>query len=249
MVKIVGILNITPDSFSDGGKFNAPEKALSRADELFAQGADLIDVGAESTRPNATPVSPDEEWARLAAILPPLMAKYNGRLSLDTYHPETAAKALDLGEIIINDVSGMSEAMMKLVADQGVTCIVGHIAAGKSLSNVHEGEMLDDIQVVIDDLLAKASQLESMGLSREKIILDPCIGFGKTQKLNELLLEFAKYVPDYAVMIGYSRKRFLGDNRMDVAVNLEAAAKAVAAGAKYLRVHDVAEHAAQFSGK
>lgn len=240
MTKLVGILNLTPDSFSDGSRFNAPEAALERAEQLFTEGASYLDVGAESTRPGATPLSPDEEWARLDRVLPLLMKRYPGKLSLDTYHPETARRALNIGSIVINDVTGMNNpAMVGVVAEFGAKCIVSHLPATDPQA-AHSGELIDDIEVVVEDLLAKASLLRAEGV--ERFILDPGIGFGKTPELNRRLLEFARYVPEYKVMIGYSRKRFLGEHRQEIGPNLEAGRVAIAAGAAYLRVHDVAGH-------
>lgn len=242
MVKLVGILNVTPDSFSDGGLFNAPQAALEQAEQLFSDGADLVDVGAESTRPGAVPLSHEQEWQRLEPILPVLMERFSGKLSLDTYHPETARRALELGQLIINDVTGMTNpAMIGVVSEFRADCIVSYLPTNE-VQAAHSGELVHDVQVVVNDLLARASILLAEGLERDQIILDPGIGFGKTSELNRQLLEFARYVPDFQVMIGYSRKRFLGEDRMDLAPNLAAGRIAIAAGAAYLRVHDVAGH-------
>jgi dihydropteroate synthase len=242
MVQLVGILNVTPDSFSDGGLFVDPDAAARQAGKLFGDGASLVDIGAESTRPGAASLSPEEEWRRLEPVLERLLAKYPGKLSLDTYHPETAKRALARGEIIINDVTGMNNpAMVDVVAKQQTSCVISHLP-GVNIRAAHQGKLINDIQQVADDLLAKAELLQKRSLKPQQIILDPGIGFGKTQALNEQLLEFAKYLPDYQVMIGYSRKRFLGDKRMELETNLAAGRKAIAAGAAYLRVHDVAGH-------
>lgn len=242
MVKLVGILNITPDSFSDGGQFDDPAKSLQRAAQLFNDGASKLDVGAESTRPGATPLTPAEEWARLEPVLPLLMERYPGQLSLDTYHPETARRALQLRNIVINDVTGLTNPkMIGVIAEFGAKCIVSHLPTS-DIQAAHSGELVGDIQVVIDDLLARASILRAEGQEADEIILDPGIGFGKTPELNRQLLEFARYVPEYKVMIGYSRKRFLGEDRLELAPNLAAGRIAIAAGAAYVRVHDVAGH-------
>ncbi len=242
MVQIVGILNITPDSFSDGNMFMEPRDALAQAQRLLNDGADMIDVGAESTRPGATPLKTSEEWQRLEPVLKQLVKHLPGRLSLDTYHPEIAAKALALGEVIINDVTGMNNpAMVELVSSYPAKCIISHLI-GTDIQAAHRGELLDDITVVHADLMGKARLLEAQGVPHDHIILDPGIGFGKTPELNWKLVSFARLTPDYPVMIGYSRKRFLGDKRMELAPNLMAGRKAVQAGAAYLRVHDVAGH-------
>ncbi len=242
MAQLVGILNVTPDSFSDGGQFLAPEAAMAQARRLFEDGAALVDIGAESTRPNATALTPAEERTRLEPVLPALLQEFPGRLSLDSYHPETADWALGLGDIIINDVTGMNNPLMiEVVTRRGAKCIVSHLP-GIDPQAAHDGPLVDDIQEVIDDLLAKESLLLAEGLDEADIILDPGIGFGKTAELNRQLLEFARYVPGKTVMIGYSRKRFLGDDRLQLAPNLAAGRTAIAAGARYLRLHDVAGH-------
>jgi dihydropteroate synthase len=242
MVQLVGILNITPDSFSDGDLFLDPEHAVRHAEQLFTDGASLVDIGAESTRPGAIPITPGEEWRRLEPVLEWFSTLYPGRLSLDTYHPETAERALAIRNFVINDVTGMSNpAMADIVIERQAHCIIGHLP-GTDIQAVHQAKPIDSIQKVVDDLLFKAASLGAKGLGHGKIILDPGIGFGKTPELNKQLLEFAKYVPDYQVMIGYSRKRFLGDHRMELETNLAAGRIAIAAGAAYLRVHDVAGH-------
>lgn len=242
MTVLVGILNVTPDSFSDGDLFLNPDKAIERATQLFKDGAGLVDVGAESTRPGATPLSPEIEWQRLKTVLQQLMKKYPGRLSLDTYHPETADKALNRGDMIINDVTGMNNPkMVEVVIKHHAQVIISHLR-GTNIPAVHQGELISDIDQVTDDLLERAASLEDKGLRQEHIILDPGIGFGKTEELNRQLLEFARYVSSYKVMIGYSRKRFLGENRLTLEPNLEAGRIAIAADAAYLRVHDVAGH-------
>ena len=242
MIKFVGILNVTPDSFSDGNQFLEPEKALAQATRLFSEGASLVDIGAESTRPGATALTAEQEWQRLEPVLKQLLKLFPGKLSVDTYHPETAEKALALGDVIINDVTGMNNpAMVAVVVKHQARCIVSHLP-GKDIQAAHQGELLSSIQEVRDDLLNKAKLLESQGLQRQQIILDPGVGFGKTPELNNELLKFAEQTPDYQVMIGYSRKRFLGEHRMELVPNLAAGQVAIAAGAAYLRVHDVAGH-------
>lgn len=243
-VKLVGILNVTPDSFSDGGKFLDPEAAIKQLEKLFADGASLVDIGAESTRPNATPLSPEEEWQRLELILSTALKRWPGKISLDTYHPETVRKAFELSPVIVNDVTGMNDPeMIEVVTELQATCIVSQ-HPHMSLQLAHQTMPVSTVEEVKHDLLAKALILSHKGLWQNQIILDPGIGFGKTMELNRKLLEFAREVPDYEVMIGYSRKRFLGENRMDISVNLEAGKTALASGAAYLRVHDVKGHAA-----
>ena len=245
MVELVGVLNVTPDSFSDGGLFLDPEKAIKQADKLFADGATLIDVGAESTKPNAIPLKTHEEWQRLEPVLDNLLNKYPGRISLDSYHPETIVKAFGIGPVIVNDITGLNNQKMLLAIEHLKPrlgkIIISHLP-DMSIQQAHRLAPVSDINEVCDVLLAKAETLMAMGFKRRQIILDPGIGFGKTMDLNRELLKFAELVPDYDVMIGYSRKRFLGEHRMELEPNLEAAKVAIRHGAKYLRVHDVAGH-------
>jgi dihydropteroate synthase len=242
MVQLVGILNVTPDSFSDGNEFLEPKDAIKQGEKLFKDGATLVDIGAESTRPGAIALTPEQEWQRLEPVIEELLKRFPGKLSVDTYHPETAKKVLILGDVIINDVTGMNNpAMVEVVTRHGSRCIVSQLPTS-SIRTAHSGQQIDDQEFVRDDLLTKAQLLESKGLKRNQIILDPGIGFGKTPELNRKLLRFAEQVPDYQVMIGYSRKRFLGEHRMELSTNLLAGRVAISAGAAYLRVHDVAGH-------
>jgi len=244
MVQLVGILNVTPDSFSDGGKFLDAQAAITQADKLFNDGASLVDVGAESTRPNADILDDDQEWERLEPILKTLILKYPGKISLDSYHPATIKKAFKIGPVIINDVTGFNDpAMRELAASLQATVIISHLPSGLTIQQAHELTPISTVEQVKDELLARAKMLEDMGLSKDKIILDPGIGFGKIPEVNQQLLTFARLVTDYKVMIGYSRKRFLGEHRMELAPNLAAGKIAIENGAAYLRVHDVAGHA------
>jgi dihydropteroate synthase len=244
MTQLVGILNVTPDSFSDGGLFVTPAAAIERAEQLFADGAALVGVGVESTRPGAVPLTAEEEWQRLEPILAELLELYPESLSVDTYHPETAERALIMGDVIINDVTGMNNpAMREIVAKHYARCIISHLpSTNTDIQAAHQGRLIADVRQVKDELLARVAELETLGLGRQQIILDPGIGFGKTPALNHELLTFAAEVPDFRVMIGYSRKRFLGEDRMKLAPNLAAGQVAIASGAAFLRVHDVAGH-------
>lgn len=242
MVELVGILNITPDSFSDGGQFFAPENALQQAAKLFDDGASMIDIGAESTRPGALQLTASEEWQRLEPVLRVLIPAHPEKISLDSYHPETIERAFNIGPVIINDVTGMNNPLMITTAAKlKARVIISHLA-GADVQAAHQGAHLTTIEEVKHDLLARVRLLQNTGIHRDRIILDPGIGFGKTMELNTQLLRFAEHVPEFKVMIGYSRKRFLGENRMELAPNLAAGRVAVASGAAYLRVHDVAGH-------
>lgn len=242
MFKLVGILNVTPDSFSDGGIYNQPDNAILRAKQLFKDGASVVDIGAESTRPSAKPLSDSAEWSRLTPILQVLLARYPGKISLDSYHPMTIKKALSLGPVIVNDVSGLNNPeMVEVVCALKPNIVISHLP-DMDIQEAHRQKPVTSVSQVRNDLLQKASLLERRGVPHESIILDPGIGFGKTMELNWELLQFAEQVPDYDVMVGYSRKRFLGELRMELTTNIEAGKIAIAHGAKYLRVHDVAGH-------
>lgn len=244
MVQIVGILNVTPDSFSDGGEYLKPQDALLRAHQLFKDGASIVDVGAESTRPGATRLTSDEEWRRLEPILVDLLVAFPGKISIDTYHPETIGRAFKIGPVIINDITGMADPNMAKTALRHMPrkVIISHLPYSGDIQKAHKEAFVSDIEEVKGTLLENAKLLIDKGLRQDQIILDPGIGFGKTMELNSQLLAFAQYVPDFEVMIGYSRKRFLGDERMKLSPNLEAGKIAVATGATYIRIHDVAGH-------
>lgn len=243
MVKLVGILNITPDSFSDGGKYIDPLLAIAQAELLFSQGASIVDIGAESTKPGASSISQEEEWSRLEPVLEYLIPKYPNMISVDSYRPEPIRRAFHIGPIIINDVTGLNNPdMVNLVVSLKPHMVIVSHLLGTDIQQAHQLVPVSTVEEVRDDLLDKAKALEDSGISKLQIILDPGIGFGKPASLNKQLLDFARYVPGYQVMIGYSRKRFLGESRMEIAPNLEAGRRAVDHGADFLRVHDVAGH-------
>lgn len=245
-IKFVGILNITPDSFSDGDAKITPEKALSRAKQLVEDGVDIIDIGAEATNPFVKPLTAEQEWDRLKDVLPAIIHTFPNQVSLDTYHWQTAEKALNIGPVIINDVTSFRDpVMIKLVAEYRVTCIVSHLPfAARSIAEAHANATISSMEQVKQELLQRRSEMITAGIDAGNIIIDPGIGFGKTTELNKRLLEFAKEVPGIPVLIGHSRKRFLGEKRFEIEPNLAAARVAVAAGASYLRVHDAENYRA-----
>lgn len=255
-VQLVGIINVTPDSFSDGGKFEDVNKILTHAKELLSDGATILDVGAESTNPKSLSLTPVEEQKRLVLGLPELLKRYPNRISLDTYHPETVLWALQYGKFIVNDVSGMANPkMVKVIADHGVTCVMSHLPgdADGLPTKSHIIDALDDYGQIVQDTENRLKELVRSGIKPRQIIVDPGIGFGKTMRLNWELLEFAKTFSDYPVLIGASRKRFLGCDpktgkmlpdgqtlRFSEERNVQAAEIAVKSGAAYLRVHEPA---------
>lgn len=247
MTKIVGILNVTPDSFSDGGYWNSPERAEERVATLFSDGADMIDIGAESTKPGVKPVTPEQEWQRLEPVLCRLKDQYDPSMfSIDTRHGEIASRAVDTWskDLMINDVTMFNDPkMVEVVAAHGLRAVVSHLPpiAKGDLDLAHK-EKINSEGEVLNDLLDRISELEELGVKRDKMIIDPGIGFGKTPELNRKLVSFAR-LTTMPVMIGYSRKRFLGEfHRFAAAPNIELGRIAVVSGAAYLRVHDVAAH-------
>lgn len=243
MTKLVGILNLTPDSFSDGGKYEG-EFAIKRLDQLIEEGADVVDIGAESTRPNATPLSAEEEWARLAPFFKNLKPEHlKTTLSLDTRHAESALRALDVGFQWINDVSGFaSQAMREVVAGYDCTCVAMHSLSVPADKNVTLPEGCD----VIAELRIWASQIGDWRL-KNKIILDPGIGFGKTAAQSwEIINRIDELkVLGFPLLIGHSRKSFLSSSQAGrEAATLELSQKLIAKNIDYLRVHDVAAHKA-----
>jgi dihydropteroate synthase len=243
---VMGILNVTPDSFSDGGRFQAFEAAVAHARAMAAAGCDIIDVGGESTRPGATPVPEAEEIARVEPVLTRLGRELDTPLSIDTYKAAVAGKAVEIGAIMINDVWGLQKdsGMADVAAQAEAAVVITHNRAERDASV----DIFADMRRFFDCSLALAAKA---GVASEAIILDPGIGFGKTTQQN---VEALRRIPDlkdygFPVLIGASRKRFLGSLTGDgiegtligtVAVNLIAAA----AGASIFRVHDVAEHVA-----
>lgn len=240
MAHLIGILNVTPDSFSDGGKFYQTEAALTQAHKLFESGAYWVDVGAESTSPGAETIALETEWDRMKAFWEMVLGSDSLDIkdfTLDTRNPATAEKFLQLGGKVINDVSGFQDSdMVALAVQYGAVCIVNHFP-GQTLVEVHE-QKISTIDRVKMDLQERAATMMEQGIKRQAIILDPGIGFGKTPELNEALLDFAKQVPDWPVLIGHSKKRFLGNRRSEKIVNQQAGERAIQSGAAYLRVHD-----------
>jgi len=241
---VMGILNVTPDSFSDGGEFYEPSVAIAHAREMIDEGADILDIGAESTRPygGAKPVSADDELTRLKPVLPDVV-KLGVPVSIDTIKSNVAAYALDAGAAIVNDVWGLQRDpnMASLVAKRDVPVIV-----------MHNRDAADaKIDIVADVLAFFARSLEiasQAGIARDKIVLDPGIGFGKTpeQSIECLghLAEFKRF--GLPLLVGASRKRFINSvspSQPDERIGGSLAAHLIAAqdGAAILRVHDVHE--------
>ncbi len=247
-VTVMGILNVTPDSFSDGGRFLDPGAAAEHAEQLVAEGADIVDIGAESTRPGATALGVDEEIARLLPALERVRARVRVPLSVDTYKARVAAAALAAGADMVNDVTaGVGDAgMLPLVARAGVPMVLMHMHGTPATMQQAPVYARDDVLgTVVDFLRARVDAALAAGISGERLILDPGIGFGKTTAHNLVLLDRLDVVAalGYPVLVGPSRKRFIAEIVGDDAARLEGTAAAVAIavdrGAAMVRVHDV----------
>lgn len=241
---IMGILNVTPDSFSDGGQHNGLSAAIEHAERMRLEGADIIDIGGESTRPGAAEVTADEEWRRVAGILASLAASSALPLSIDTYKASVAQKAAEAGAVIINDVWGLTRDpdLADVVADTGSLVVVTY-NRGEADGSIN---LRDDMAVFFADTFREA---DAHAIPREHIILDPGVGFAKTYEQNFGVLAHLDVLADTGcpVLVGVSRKSFIGrlterpaDDRLigTLAANLAS----IHRGASILRVHDVAEH-------
>lgn len=241
---VMGILNVTPDSFSDGGRFLDPRRAIAHAEQMVAQGADIIDIGAESTRPydGMQPVTAADEMARLKPVLP-AVAQLGVPISIDSLKSEVAAWALDNGATIANDVWGLQRDanMAEVVAARGVPVIVMH--------NRDEADPRIDIVADVEVFFARSIAVASeAGIARENIVLDPGIGFGKTPEQSIITLAHTAAFRSFGLplLVGASRKRFI--NSVSPAPPTERIGGSIAShiyavqqGAAIVRVHDVAE--------
>jgi len=246
---VMGILNVTPDSFSDGGLVAGTEAAIARGLGLFEEGADWVDVGGESTRPGAARVAAEEETRRTAPVVEGLRQRGAGPLSIDTTKASVARSALDAGADLVNDVSafGYDPAMASLVADRAVPAVLMHLRGG--FAQMHRAPSYRDVMgEVVSELGAALHQAVEKGIAREQLILDPGIGFSKdaSHSLEALRRIGEMEALDRPVLVGPSRKSFIGQV-LDLPAErrLMGTAAAVAAcvlqGAHVVRVHDVRE--------
>lgn len=212
---IMGILNITPDSFSDGGQFFDFDKALAHAETMISEGADIIDVGGESTRPGGEPVSIDEEIHRVVPVIEALTQRTEVPISVDTTKSEVARAALDAGAAIVNDISALrfDFYIADAVARAGAGLVLMH-SRGTPATMHRLPPVADIMHEVTHSLRASINMAERRGVKRESIVIDPGIGFGKTQEQNlELIAKLDQLIaafPDYPLLIGTSRKSFIG---------------------------------------
>jgi 2-amino-4-hydroxy-6-hydroxymethyldihydropteridine diphosphokinase/dihydropteroate synthase len=252
---LVGVVNITPDSFSDGGKYLQVDAALSQIEKLIADGAGVIDVGAESTRPNATPLTHEQEWQRLQPILSEIQQRYpcrDWKLSVDSYHPETARQSIALGADWINDVTGFTAPqMLDAVRDSHVILVAMHSLGVPADPSRVLSDDLPVLQLLEQWACATLERLESQEIARSRIILDPGIGFGKTPAQSLSLITHAASLvaccEGVSWLYGHSRKSYQRLFGAETGEERELVTRAHSlqlsmAGVHYLRVHDVASH-------
>lgn len=254
---IMGILNRTPDSFSDGGLYMDEKDAIDRACEMVSDGADIVDIGGESTRPGAEPVSAAEEIDRIIPIIRAARRNIDVPISIDTYKSEVAAEALKNGADMINDITGLrgDSGMAKLAAEYGVPVVVMHIKGTPRTmqQDTHYDSLLRDIAISLEGSIYLAVKA---GVARDKIIIDPGIGFGKAVEHNLTILKNLSVFKALGcpILVGISRKSFITDTLKKYNIHNEditagerlmgsasAAALSIANGANILRVHDVKE--------
>ena len=252
---IMGILDVTPDSFSYGGQFLSTDKAVAHAEQMIAEGADIIDVGGESTRPGGEPVSAEEEIARVVPVIEALAGRVKTPISVDTTKSEVARAALDAGAAIVNDISALrfDFYIADAVARAGAGLVLMH-SRGTPATMHRLPPVADIMHEVASSLRASVHMAERRGVKRESIAIDPGIGFGKSQEQNlELIAKLDQLIaafPNYPVLIGTSRKSFIGRILADESGapapaedrlhgTMATITAAVLTGAHIVRVHDV----------
>lgn len=245
--RVMGILNLTPDSFSNTGQLATDTQAIAHAEKMVHAGASILDIGGESTRPGAAALTHEEEWRRISGVLKQLI-KWNVPLSVDTYHPQTMAKALDMGVDIINDIWALRRAgCIEAVATSQCGICLMHMHGEPQTMHLNPmlGDVLDSVQTFFYQLLALT---DKAGIQQNRLVIDPGIGFGKTVTQNFELLRKQQQLLNLGIplMVGWSNKSSLGavsglpvEDRL--APSLAAAVLALERGAKILRVHAVAE--------
>lgn len=245
---VMGVVNVTPDSFYDGGRYAEMDRAVAHALALLQEGADIVDVGGESTRPGAVPVGVDEEIKRVVPVIERLACETDAVISVDTRHAAVARAALEAGAHIVNDVSALSdEGMATVVAEYGAGAVLMHMHG--TPATMQEAPLNADrvVDVVREYLGQRIAYAERAGIARAALAVDPGIGFGKSYAANERLLAELERLLEWGlpIVIGVSRKRFIGERTgRDVegrlAGTLAAQVLAFERGARVFRVHDVA---------
>jgi dihydropteroate synthase len=244
--RIMGIVNVTPDSFSDGGQYSSTEKAVDHALQLVEEGADILDIGGESTRPGATPVSLEDELARVLPVIEQLAQRTTVPLSIDTYKPQVMRAAIAAGADIVNDVRALQEpGALEIVADSRAGVCLMHMQG--TPQTMQQDPHYDDVVAEVNAFLAaRLAAAEAAGIARERVVLDPGFGFGKkTQHNLQLLQEIGQTLAlGRPLLVGLSRKSVLGqitggDVNARLHASLAASVISVMKGARIVRVHDV----------
>lgn len=241
---IMGILNVTPDSFSDGGRFQEADKALYHVEEMIEEGADIIDVGGQSTRPEYREISETEEIERVTPVIEKIKTRFDIPVSIDTYKSSVAKAGLQAGADLVNDIWGLQydRKMAEVIAEAGAVCCLTHNKKDAVYQNL--------ITDVMNDLEKKLHLAEQAGISKEKIILDPGVGFGKTYEQNlEIIAKLDSFNRlGYPLLLGVSKKSVIGltlelpvEERLEGTLAITAAG--VMKGCSFIRVHDVKENA------
>lgn len=240
---IMGILNVTPDSFSDGGKYNSIENALRHAEKMIAEGVDIIDIGGESTRPNHTPVGEQEELERVIPVISRLSKEFSIPISVDTYKAKVAEEAIKNGANLINDVWGfkMDDKIAHVAAKYDIPCCLMH-----NRNNMNYDSLIEDM---LSDLTESINIALKAGVRKENIILDPGVGFAKTYEHNlEVINKLESFKTlDYPVLLGTSRKSMIGNTlnlppEERVEGTLATTVIGIMKGCDFVRVHDVLEN-------
>lgn len=243
---VMGIVNVTPDSFSDGGKFNATNLAVQHALQLIADGADILDIGGESTRPGATPVSLDEELSRVIPVIQALSKLSTVPISIDTYKPEVMREAIAAGVDIVNDIRALQEnGALDIVANSNVGVCLMHMQGTPQTMQL-DPNYADVVVEVKQFLIERLNAVLSCGIDKSRILLDPGFGFGKTRAHNIRLIQHLNQLADIGqpLLVGLSRKAILGsiaggDEQQRLHAGLAASVISTMKGAKIVRVHDV----------
>ncbi len=253
VTKIVGILNITPDSFSDGGKFNSIDAALNQTQKLIDDGADVIDIGAESTRPTAKKISASEEWSRLENILPEIVAlvkssKRKIKTSIDSYHFETLVKSFNAGVDIVNDVTGLQDArIIDFIARNNIETVLMHCEKIAPFPDAIINPHINLVDEMLRWFAQKIADLESKNVKKSQLVLDPGIGFGKDAVQSiRILKNIEKFrIFNLPIYVGHSKKSFLEEVKIAgsrAEKTLVISKYLMMKNIDFIRVHDVSEH-------
>ena len=242
----MGILNVTPDSFSDGGRYDDPDRAFARAIQIEEQGADILDIGAESTRPGSERISAAEEMRRLIPVLKRLKGRLSIPLSVDTYKAEVAERALGLGAEIINDPSALTfePQLARIASNHDAGLVLNHMR-GRPETWAKLGPMPDPLGAITRDLDAAISRARHVGIDKNRLVVDPGLGFGKRKEQNSAILARLGQLAalELPILVGPSRKAFLAHESPEETEFATAAAvtAAILAGAHIVRVHNIRE--------